>query len=67
MGSLTPLFVFLPPPSCKFFLSTYYVLRIVLRALGQKGLLPQGALLPPEVTDSSPITLIQGQSSGGGC
>lgn len=66
MSSLTSLFVLLPPPSCEFLLSTYYMLRVVLRVLGQKGLLPQEAFLPLLVMDPSPITLIKGQSSGGG-
>lgn len=67
VGSLTPVFVLLPPSSWKFLLGIYYVLRVVLRVLGQKGSLAQRALLPPVVTDPSAITQIQGQSSGSGC
>ena len=61
VGSLTPIFVLLPPASWKFLLGIYYVLRVVLRVLGQRALLPQPALLPPMVTDPSAITQSKGR------
>lgn len=61
MGSLIPSFVLiLNLRSYKILPSTSYVLRVVLSVLVQKGSLPQGVLLPAELTDPSPATLIQG-------